>query len=65
MLNETCYDKSLLNLDQEAIQHLPKSFKLMIKIERKAQEKVNSILQDIQVGKTTLDDVKRARGLQE
>ena len=65
MINETCYDKSILNLDPETIQHLPNSFKLMIEIERRAQDKVNSILQDILAGITTLEEVKRARGVVE
>lgn len=63
MLNKTCSNKSLLNLDPETVQNLPKSFQLMIEIETQAQEKVNAILKDIQTGKTTLKEVKCARGI--
>jgi hypothetical protein len=65
MSNLNCFDKNLLNLDPETVAHLPRSFQLMIEIERRAQEKVDSIIQDIQSGKTTLEEVKRTRGLVE
>jgi hypothetical protein len=35
----------------------------MIFIEQKANEKFNSILNDIAAGKTTLEEVKRKRGI--
>jgi hypothetical protein len=55
MPNSPCYNKFLLDLDPEAVQHLLKSFQLMVEIERQAQEKVNVILSDIQAGITTLE----------
>ena len=47
----------------EITAHLPSSFQMMIEIQEEAQEKVKQILADIKAGRTTLEAVKRSRGL--
>lgn len=42
---------------------IPKTFEVMLKIESLAQERLKKILEDVANGKTTLDAVKRQRGL--
>jgi Ca2+-binding EF-hand superfamily protein len=63
MPNFTQCNKGLSDLDAETVQHLPKSFQLMVEIEKQAQEKVNAILRDVAEGKITLEEVKRLRGI--
>lgn len=63
MSNEAVEGLNLSSLDAETVQHLPKSFQLMVEIEKKAQERVNKILRDVREGKTTLEEIKRARGI--
>ena len=43
--------------------HMPESFQLMIKIQQEAEQEFNAIVADIKAGRTTLEDVKRSRGL--
>lgn len=47
----------------ESSNYIPKTFEMMLKIEALAQERLNKILVDVAEGKTTLDAVKRQRGL--
>jgi hypothetical protein len=47
----------------EIMSHLPRATQLMIFIEQKANEEFNSILNDIADGKTTLEEVKKKRGI--
>lgn len=42
---------------------MPQSFQLMIKIQQEAETEFKAIVSDIEAGKTTLAEVKRARGL--
>ena len=61
------YDTSFSNInlssDSEVQQHMPRSLQIMISIEEQAQAAVNEMLRDIEAGKTTLEAVKRSRGL--
>jgi hypothetical protein len=43
--------------------HLPRAFQLMAEIENKANAKLRLILKDIEEGKTTLEEVKKKRGI--
>ncbi|MHC1756193.1 MAG: hypothetical protein AB9861_12310 [Methanosarcina sp.] len=52
-----------IKIDAETRKHMPKSLQLMIEIEERAQLKFNQILIDILEGRTTLEEVKRQRGL--
>ena len=52
-----------IQIDAESRKHMPKSLQLMLEIEERAQKKFNQILSDIQDGKTTLEEVKKQRGL--
>lgn len=47
----------------ESCNHIPKTFELMLKIETLAQERLKRIIEDVQAGKITLEEVKRQRGL--
>lgn len=59
------FDSNKLNPspDPEITAHLPGSFQLMIKIQQEAEQEFNAIVADIKAGMTTLEDVKRSRGL--
>ncbi|WP_440948129.1 hypothetical protein ACSAZL_07805 [Methanosarcina sp. T3] len=50
-------------INAESSDYIPKTFELMLRIEALAQERLTRILKDIADGKTTLDAVKRQRGL--
>lgn len=49
--------------DQTITAHMPESFQLMIKIQQEAEREFDAIVADIKAGRTTLEDVKRSRGL--
>ena len=56
-------DNFTLTYEPELIAHMPESFQLMIKIQQEAKAEFNVIVADIKAGRTTLEAVKRARGL--
>nr|WP_321497738.1 hypothetical protein [uncultured Methanolobus sp.] len=60
-MNNSTYNN--INYSDEITSHLPRSLQLMIFIEEKANDGVNAILNEIAAGKTTLEDVKRKRGI--
>ncbi len=47
----------------ELNQHMPKSFQTMIKIEQMALDRLRRIKNSVERGETTLEAVKRERGL--
>ncbi|MCD4822772.1 MAG: hypothetical protein K8R11_12115 [Methanococcoides sp.] len=49
--------------DSEVEGHLPKSHQLMLRIDKEAEAKVTEILESIKKGETTLEEVKRQRGI--
>jgi hypothetical protein len=51
------------NFSEDIISQLPKSFQLMMEIENRANAKLRLILKDIEEGKTTLEEVKKKRGI--
>lgn len=55
----------VLSLTEEEVSRLPRSYQLMVKIERQARAKVEELLEDIRDGKTTLKEIKRSRGIEE
>ena len=57
------FEDIMSSQDMEITAHLPSSFQMMIEIQEEAQEKVKQILADIKAGRTTLEAVKRSRGL--
>ena len=63
MSNMFSSDLSNSNIDSDIVKHLPKSLQLMVEIERQAQAKFNEIMAAIERGETTLEEVKRRRGL--
>lgn len=62
MSNSTFNNLSLPH-DAEITSHLPESFQLMIRIQQDAEREFDAIVADIKAGKTTLEAVKRQRGL--
>lgn len=56
------YNKNL-STDKEYAQHIPKSFQTMLKIEQMAQARLRQIKISVERGETTLEAVKRERGL--
>jgi hypothetical protein len=52
-----------VSIRTESSDHILKTLELMLKIEELAQARLNEILVDVRAGKTTLDEVKRQRGL--
>ncbi|MBP1908282.1 hypothetical protein [Methanolobus bombayensis] len=51
------------NISDDIISQLPKSLQLMVEIEDRANAKLRLILKDIEEGKTTLEEVKKKRGI--
>lgn len=49
--------------DQEIAAPLPESFTLMMKIQQEAEAEFKVIVDEIKAGRTTLEAVKRERGL--
>lgn len=56
-------DYCLGTLDDEFLNHLSPSKKLMLKIDKLANEKLNLLLEPVRRGEITLDELKRSRGL--
>ena len=56
-------DNFTLTYEPELIAHMPESFQLMIKIQQEAEKEFNLIIKNIEAGRTTLEAVKRERGL--
>ncbi|WP_048179936.1 hypothetical protein [Methanosarcina sp. MTP4] len=55
--------ESILDIDPEIMERMPKTFRLYFEIERRAQEKYQQILADVAAGKTTLEEERRKRGI--
>jgi len=62
-LNITPDTNKKLSIDSELDEHMPKAFQTMLKIEQMAQERFRQIEESIKRGETTLEAVKRDRGL--
>ncbi|MCK4252680.1 hypothetical protein KAX97_14630 [candidate division WOR-3 bacterium] len=62
-MSKGCSDSLTLPHEPDLIAHMPQSFQLMIKIQQEAEAEFKAIVSDIEAGKTTLAEVKRARGL--
>ncbi|MCD4820919.1 MAG: hypothetical protein K8R11_02325 [Methanococcoides sp.] len=60
MIDSPLIDKTIL---PEVLDQLPRSLKLFCTIEEQAQTKFDKIMSDIETGKTTLEAVKRERGI--
>ncbi len=52
-----------ISIESELDQHMPKAFQTMLKIEQMAEERFQKIKESIERGETTLEAVKRERGL--
>ena len=63
MLNNNIGSFDSAQINTESRKNMLKSFQMMLEIEERAQKKFTQILSDIQAGKTTLDEVKKQRGL--
>lgn len=57
------YKNKNLTIDKELDQHIPKAHQTMLKIEQMAQVRLLQIRASIDRGETTLEIVKRERGL--
>lgn len=62
-MNTTLGNNKKVSFDSELDQHMPKAFQTMIRIERMAQARLQLIQESIERGETTLEAVKRERGL--
>lgn len=62
-MNITPDTNKKLSIDSELDEHMPKAFQTMLKIEQMAQERLQQIEESIKRGETTLEAVKRDRGL--
>ncbi|WP_292388587.1 hypothetical protein [Methanosarcina sp. UBA5] len=62
-MNITPDTNKKLSIDSELDEHMPKAFQTMLKIEQMAQERFRQIEESIKRGETTLEAVKRDRGL--
>lgn len=62
-MNTTIDNDKKLSIDSELDQHMPKAFQTMLKIEQIAQIRLQQIKESIERGETTLEAVKRERGL--
>ncbi|MCD4822933.1 MAG: hypothetical protein K8R11_13000 [Methanococcoides sp.] len=51
------------NFDDEFINHLSPSKKIMLKIDKLAREKLDELLEPVRHGEMSLDDLKQSRGL--
>lgn len=63
LMSKCCSDSLTLPYEPELIAHMPESFQMMIQIQQEAEAEFKAIVSDIESGKTTLEEVKRARGL--
>jgi len=52
-----------LSADKELAQHMPKAFQTMLKIEQMALARLQQIKKSVERGETTLEAMKRERGL--
>ncbi len=50
-------------IDPEILSRMPKSFQLFYEIQQEAVAEVKQILEDVEAGKTTLEEEKRKRGI--
>ena len=57
ILDDNCYD----NFDDDTLNHLSQSKKLMLKIDKLAKEKLNELLEPVRRGEMTLHELKRSR----
>ncbi|WP_292387709.1 hypothetical protein [Methanosarcina sp. UBA5] len=62
-MNTTLANDKKVSIDSELDQHMPKAFQTMLKIEQMAQARLEEILDSIERGETTLEAIKRKRGL--
>lgn len=62
-MNTTTVNNKKISVDTELDQHIPKAFQTMLKIEQMAQERLRQIEESIKRGETTLEAIKRERGL--
>ncbi len=60
-LKQSIIDDS--TFDDEFLNHLSPSKKVMLKIDKLAKEKLNELLEPVRRGEITLDELKRSRGL--
>lgn len=56
------YTNLTLSHDSDITAHMPQLFQLMIRIQQEAEQEFNNIVVDIELDKTTLEEVKRERG---
>lgn len=62
-MNTIIGNNKKVSFDNELDQHMPKAFQTMLKIEQMAQARLQLIKESIERGETTLEAVKRERGL--
>ncbi|KXS43913.1 MAG: hypothetical protein AWU59_840 [Methanolobus sp. T82-4] len=55
--------KQFPSIGTEFHNHIPRSFQMMLEIEEQADATFKQILEDIESGKTTLEQVMKERGL--
>lgn len=62
-MNTTFEHSIKVSPHEELIQHLPRYLQLMLEIEEMAQAEFDGIMQDIREGKTSLENIKKERGI--
>ncbi len=62
-MNPVSEDDKNFSINIELNQHMPKAFQTMLKIEQMAQDRLQQIKNSVERGETTLQAIKRERGL--
>jgi hypothetical protein len=62
-MNPVSEDDKNFSRNIELNQYMPKAFQTMLKIERMAQDRLQQIKNSVERGETTLQAIKRERGL--